>query len=162
MNKVHGDMGEAFVATLLRGRGYSVREIGGNYPVIDLEVEGAQRFRVSVKTSMSKRHVRLGREASVQQLRDTDFLFALMPKAGDAGLNLDAGAYDLLIVPGAVAREDALHVHRTYFETPTRSGGERKDTAGIIVKEYSGRPPQKEAWARWLRFNNGWSALPAA
>lgn len=119
MSKVHGDMGEAFVANLLRARGYMVREIGGNFPVIDLEVEGARPFRVSVKTSMSKRHIRLGREASVAQLRDTDFLFALMPRTGDAGLDLGTGAYDLLIVPGAVAREDALHVHRTYFETPT-------------------------------------------
>lgn len=31
-----------------------------------------------------------------------------------------------------------------------------------MVKEYSGRLPQKEAWSRWLKFNNGWDALPAA
>ncbi|QLQ12144.1 MAG: hypothetical protein HZY74_01035 [Brevundimonas sp.] len=39
MSKDIGDAGEALVASLLRKRGYRVREIGGNYPVIDLEVE---------------------------------------------------------------------------------------------------------------------------
>jgi len=160
MSKIHGDMGEAFVANLLRMRGYSVREVGGNYPVIDLEVEGARPFRVSVKTSMSKRHVRLGRESSIAQLRDEDFVFALLPREGNAGLDLRPGAYDLLILPGATARDDALHVHRTYIETPTRSGLERSGTAGVMVKDYSSRPPQKAAWGRWLTFNHGWDALP--
>lgn len=162
LNKVLGDQGEAFAARLLRARGYKVREIGGNYPVIDLEVSGSEDFRVSVKTSRSKRHVRLGSESSVSQLLDTDFVFAFMPKAADHELELEDGQYDLWIVPGAIARKDALWVHRTYLEESSAAGKARSGTAGILVKSYSRRPPQREVWGRWECYLEKWSGLPPA
>lgn len=162
MSKDIGDAGEALVASLLRKRGYRVREIGGNYPVIDLEVEGSRPFRVSVKTSASKRHVRMGREASVAQLRNDDFVFAILPSPGGSTINLETGDFDLLILPGDMARTDALHVHRTYLAEPGRNGQARSPTAGIMVKEYSHRPPQVEAWARWKEQKDRWDALPPA
>jgi len=160
MSKAVGDEGEAFVAELLRGRGYTVHHIGGNYPVIDLEVQASRPFRVSVKTSLSRRHVRMGREASVVQLRQDDYVFALMPIAGSMMTVLQSGGYDLLIIPGDVAREDALHVHRGYLANPSRSGQPRTGGAGVMVKEYSGRPQQRQVWERWLDFREAWSRLP--
>ena len=161
MNKRIGDEGEAFAAELLRLRGYRVREIGGNYPVIDLEVEGSSCFRVSVKTSASKRHVRMGREASVGQLRGDDFIFAFMPQLNASFIDLSAGKYDLLIIPGAMARQDALWVHKTYLANSSSSGGTLSGSAGVMVKSYSKRIQQREVWERWIRCLDNWSALPA-
>jgi len=161
MSKILGDQGEVFVADLLTAKGYSVRHIGGNYPVIDLEVEAVRPFRVSVKTSQSKRHVRMGTEKSVLQLRDDDFVFALMPISNSAPFRLVSGGYELLIVPGTRARIDALHIHRSWLAQASRSGAPRSPSAGVIVKEYSGRAEQREVWARWRRFEENWQALPS-
>ena len=161
MNKTAGDEGEAFVAQLLRARGYTVRHIGGNYPVIDLEVDASRPFRVSVKNSLSRRHVRMGREASILQLRDDDYMFALMPMADSAMIVLQpSGGYDLLIIPGHVAREDALYVHRSYLAGPSRSGQPRTGSAGVMIKEYSSRSQQRQVWERWLHYREAWDQLP--
>lgn len=162
MSKALGDAGELFVVELLRARGYAVAHIGGNYPVIDLEVDATRPFRVSVKTSQSKRHVRMGTEASISQLRDDDFLFALLPTSKTSVLRLAPGGYDLFIIPGLTARTDALHVHHTYLAEPGRSGSARSASAGVMVKEYSSRLPQREAWGRWVQFRESWSLLPAS
>lgn len=158
MNKALGDLGEAAVANLLRARGYAVQEIGGNFPVIDLVVSGAADFRVSVKTSALRQHVRMGRETSVTQLLDTDFVFAVMPRGG-ASLDLADGVYSLLIIPGLVARTDAIRIHHAYLEAPSRDGGERTGSAGIIVKGYASR--HAEVWKRWAAYEGRWDLLPA-
>lgn len=161
MNKPLGDQGEATAARLLRERGYSVREIGGNFPVIDLIVTGESEFRVSVKTSASKQHVRMGRESSVARLLDQDFVFAFMP-ATALPLDLSSGIFRLFILPGRTARCDALHVHQTYLATRSRDGEDRTGVSGIIVKGYSRRPAQAETWKRWQFFENRWDLLPKA
>ena len=155
-----GEAGEAEVARVLRSRGYTVREIGGNYPVIDLEVDASRDFRISVKTSASKRHVRLGSTASISQLRDSDFVFAIMPQVGGEALSPELKDYDLWIIPGGVARADALWVHETYLALPSRTGAERSGSAGVLVKSYSSRPSQREVWERWARYAGAWSVLP--
>jgi hypothetical protein len=161
MNKVVGDAGEARVAALLRGRGYDVTEIGGNFPTIDLVVHGSSNFRVSVKTSASKRHVRLGTPKSVSALLDSDFVFAFMPKIGDPTIDLDGGRYDIWIVPGSIARADALWVHQTYLDVRVGEASSSSGNAGILVKSYSRRGPQVETWRRWEGYLDRWDVLPA-
>jgi hypothetical protein len=162
VNTVVGNDGEAFVAALLRSRGYDVLEIGGNYPVIDLEVRGHSPFRVSVKTSVTKRHVRMGKETSVSPLLDSDFVFALMPKDGRAFLDLGSDDYDLMILPGEVARSGALEVHGAYLAEPGTDCEPRSGSAGVMVKGYSRRPAQTKVWRSWLNYIDAWSALPLA
>jgi hypothetical protein len=99
----------------------------------------------------------MGREASIQQLRRDDYVFALMPVAGSGMTVLRPGGYDLLVIPGYVAREDALHIHRSYLEGLSRSGQPRTGSAGVMVKEYSSHPNR----SRYGR--DGWTiAMPGA
>lgn len=151
-----GDAGEAVAVRLLEARGYSVQHIGGNFPVIDLMVDASTPFRVSVKTSGSKRHVRMGKETSIAQLRDDDFLFAFMPALGSGSIDFEAGRYELLILPGPVAREGGLYVHRTYLEGRSASG-----SFGVTVKSESRRAPQVETWRRFSAYRDRWELLPA-
>jgi hypothetical protein len=58
---------------------------------------------------------------SVSALLDSDFVFAFMPKIGDPTIDLDGGRYDIWIVPGSIARADALWVHQTYLDGRGRS-----------------------------------------
>ena len=160
MSKELGDWGEATAAQLLTKRGYQVDHLGGNYPVVDLLISGASPFRVSVKTSASKQHVRLGTEKSVSNLRDDDFVMAFLPR-GKEPLDLADAVYRLLILPGNVARDDALCVHRNYLAFSRSDGAGRTGNAGIIVKGYSRRLDQVETWKRWLTFEDRWDLLPA-
>lgn len=159
MNKSVGDQGEAFVAELLRRRGYRVREVGGNFPTVDLFVDHPVEFRVSVKTSASRPHVRLGRETSLARLRDDDFVFAIFPKS-DVPFGLSEGGHRLLIIPGGVARDGGLEVHRAYLAGKSADGEKADGAAGVIVKGYSKKPLQQRVWANWLTYENGWHRLP--
>lgn len=159
MNKLVGDRGEAHVAELLRRRGYRVQEIGGNFPTVDLLVEHPVKFRVSVKTSASRPHVRLGREVSLARLRDEDFVFAIFPRNG-ISFDLSEGCYRLLIIPGRVAREGGLEVHRAYLQNKSKDGGSVDGSAGVIVKGYSKKPLQQAVWTHWLTYEDCWESLP--
>jgi hypothetical protein len=162
MSKIIGDEGEQVVAKLLQDRGYSVRLIGGNYPVIDLEVDAERPFRVSVKTSASKRHVRMGSPNSLAQLRDDDFLIAILPKIGSGFIDLADNEFEVLIIPGDVARDGGLHVHETYLEEQKAKGKVASGSAGVLVKSYSRRLPQLETWAKFELCANRWDLLPSA
>lgn len=156
MVHILGDLGEVFAKHLLEKRGYRVTHLGGNYPVIDLEVRASSDFRVSVKTSRSKRHVRMGRESSISQLGDDDFMFAFMPKVGAEDIDLDGGRYDLLILPGAVAREGGLFVHHAYLAGRASTG-----SFGVTVKGESRRAAQIKVWSEFQDYFDRWDLLPA-
>ena len=162
MNKRIGDAGEILAAKLLRDKGYNVEMIGGNYPVIDLIVRGQNEFRVSVKTSNMKHHVRLGRDTSLDQLRDDDFVFAFLPIEPDQEIGFSDGEYRVLIIPGKMVREDALAVHHAYLGSKSKSGVTRTGSAGVMVKGYSRKPIHMETWAKWMKFEARWELLPAA
>ncbi|WP_421791056.1 hypothetical protein [Hyphobacterium sp.] len=147
---------------LLVSRGYRVALIGGNYPVIDLIATGREEFRVSVKTSRTKHHVRLGRDTSVEQLQDNDFVFAFLPAEPNTEIGFEVPHYRLLTIPGGIARNDALAIHREYLNGKTPSGDKRKNTAGVMVKGYSRKPIHVTTWARWLNYEDCWDLLPAA
>ena len=162
MNKRIGDAGEILAAKLLRDKGYAVELIGGNYPVVDLIVHGQSDFRVSVKTSNKKHHVRLGRDTSLEQIRDDDFVFAFLPIEPDQEIGFSGGEYRLLIMPGQMVREDALAVHHAYLASKSTSGVSRTGSAGVMVKGYSNKPIHVQTWVKWMAFEDRWELLPAA
>lgn len=161
MNKRIGDAGEILAAKLLQDKGYTVDLIGGNYPVIDLVVRGKSEFRMSVKTSNKKHHVRLGRDTSLEQLRDDDFVFAFLPVEPDQEIGFFDGEYRLLIMPGKMVREDALAVHHAYLASKSNTGVSRTGSAGVIVKGYSKKPIHQTTWAKWMTYEGRWDVLPA-
>jgi hypothetical protein len=155
-NKELGDRGEAFAAELLAARGYTVTMLPTNFPTYDLEVSrGATTFLVSVKASRDREHVRLGTRASVERLEEGNFVMALLPKT-KAKIFLADDGYRLLVIPAKVAREDALHVHDTYCAMKGHDKG-----YSIMVKGYSRRQQQREVWARWKQYEDGWDFLPS-
>lgn len=62
----------------------------------------------------------------------------------------------------AAQSEHSTHVHHSYLALQASSGGNHSGSAGIMVKGYSRRPDQVEAWKRWLTFEERWDLLPAS
>ena len=161
MSKLIGDAGEVLAADLLGQRGYQVELIGGNYPVVDLIVRGKPEFRVSVKTSRTKYHVRLGRDTSLAQLRDNDFVFALLPTVPNGEIGFAPGKFRTLILPGRMVREDGLAIHNAYLQGKLKNGGTPSGSAGVMVKGYSRKPIHQQTWSKWMTFEDRWDLLPS-
>jgi len=164
MNRKLGKEGQEFAREILQKRGYRVMECSPSYKAVNLEVEGCDKsFRISVKTSRTRRHVRLGQVSSVECLRDDDFVFAFMPLEDGIEILFRDGEYDLWIIPGKKAREDGLRVHDSWMSEPKRDGTLRSTTFGVTVKGYSQRSIQKQVWDKWrLNFHQAWHLLPPA
>ena len=157
-----GDAGEDAALRLLHERGYvGARKLPLNTPVVDIEVPGLQPFCVSVKAARVRQHVRLGSYRSVQQLGAADFLFAFLP-AGRGPISFEPGGYQLLILPGEVAREDAYAVTDSYHGERGKLDWQDSYNFPMFVKGYSRRPIQAETWARWLGYRDRWNLLPPA
>lgn len=152
-----GDAAEAFAKKLLEARGYAASMLPTNSPTYDLEVAGNCRFYVSVKASRSRQHVRLGSLSTVQRLQEGSFVFAFMPIPGRGELMIPDGPYRLLIVPGAVARDDSIALHHSYHAA---RGTDPITGYSLIVKGYSRRQHQRDVWARWAAYEDAWSLLP--
>lgn len=156
-----GFRGEQFVRNLLEHHGYAVEMMPPGFKTVDLVAKGADRsFRVSVKTSNKRRHVRMGPEPSICELLDSDFLFALMPKRDKEELRFSADGYDLFIIPGRDAREDGLRVHHSWLSQPKRDGTPRSGSFGVTVKGYSRSEVQRDVWGKWEAFCEAWHLLP--
>ena len=157
-----GDAGEDAALRLLHEHGYAeARKLRLNTPVVDIEVAGRSPFRVSVKAARDRQHVRLGSYRSVRQLGPSDFLFAFLP-TGQASISFEPGGYNLLILPGEVAREDAFAGTDSYHAEQGRSDWQDSYNFSMLVKGYSRRPIQAATWARWLGYRERWDLLPPA
>ena len=157
-----GDAGENAALRLLHEHGYTgARKLRLNTPVVDIEVPGTHPFRVSVKAARDRQHVRLGSYRSVRQLGPSDFLFAFLP-IGRAPISFEAGGYNLLILPGEVARDDAFAVTDSYHAERGRSDWQDSYNFSMLVKGYSRRSIQAATWARWLGYGERWDLLPPA
>ncbi|MCA9232511.1 MAG: hypothetical protein KDA57_17815 [Planctomycetales bacterium] len=152
-----GDEAEVYAARLLSERGYSPSLLPTNYPTFDIEVNGRVSFNVSVKASAEKQHVRLGARRSAKGLTAGSFVFAFMPVPGSKVLTLKKGGYRLLIVPGDIARDDAIALADSYA---IHRGIEGEYGYSLMVKGYSKRPHQVEVWARWAKYEEAWGQLP--
>lgn len=152
-----GDAGELFAKQLLETKGYEVvllEDIRRNAPTYDLEVSrGGSNFKVSVKTSRSKQHVRMGQRRSVLRLTEGNFLFAFLPVDGHE-IEFEEGKYRLWIIPAVVAKDDGLRVHDKYWDD--RDGD--KDKFSVMVKGYGNH--HREIWGRWRSYEEAWNLLP--
>ena len=155
-----GEAGEHLALTYLLNRGYAARHIGGNNPIFDIAVDGSKPFRVSVKTSGSRLHVRLGQLHMLRQMRDDDIVVALLPTCDNQPLDLRAGRHLVLVAPGKIAREDGLAVSEAWLAGTTRDGRPRSPSAGAMLKFYKKSGLHPGIWRRWQAYNNNWSVLP--
>lgn len=159
-----GNLAEAVAQDLLLRQGYAVRNLNQrrhNAPVVDLEVEGAGApFFVSVKSCWTpNRQLRLGSPASLAKLPDDAFVMAFLPLAKGDALNLATGCHTLWIIPGAVARDEALAAHWHYASHNPGSAGH-----SVMVKDKQDRTPATRSGAvfrRWAAaYDAAWHLLP--
>lgn len=150
-----GDHGEDFTSDLLLSRGFSVQKLPVNAPTYDLVVtRGQTSFRVSVKVSRQKQHVRLGARKSVQGLEAGNFLFAYVPAPGGEIRSLGESAFTLLILPAELVREGSLAIHDKYWHDRQRD----PSIFSVMVKGYDrhGGP----TWTAWQAYREAWHLLP--
>ena len=135
-----GQLAEELAKQLLLERGFAaidLNECRRNYPTYDLLADKDGRTtRVSVKSARAARILRLGTATSVSRIDDDSVIMAFIPSAKGVEIDLRPGGYDLLIIPGGVAREDALAVHRHYVKTHPGSANH-----SIMVKDKIDRNP---------------------
>jgi hypothetical protein len=151
-----GKHGEEFTAQLLEAQGYGVEFLSRNSPTYDLKVSiGTESFLISVKVSRTKQHVRLGQRKSVLGLTNKNFVFAYAPRNVGEIQNLNLSPYQLLIIPGEVARIDSLQIHDAYWAERSKD----PNIFSVIVKAYDryGRP----AWQNWQKYDSAFNLLPS-
>lgn len=154
-SKQLGDLGENLVRDLLISRGYEATLLPKNYPTYDVRVLGQKEFLVSVKVARDRQHLRLGSRRSVARLEAGNFLFALLPRDGDRVVDLDTGAYKLLILPAGEVRDHALRVHDEYWSSRGVDDG-----YSVMVKAYDQQ--HEDLWVRWSACADAWQQLPDA
>ena len=160
-----GDMGEAEALRLLTARGYTGYNLNDrrrNTWTYDLEINSARgKILISVKTARARRDVSLGRPRSLERLADDAFLMILMPAAKKQEIQISPGGYHLLIVPGHVARDEALSMHYDYWGDEITKAAENT----VRVKDEVNRPGSRSragvVFASWnQRFLDAWHLLP--
>ncbi len=160
-----GDAGEAEALRLLQERGYTGFNLNEKQPnawTYDLEISTLRgRVKISVKTARAKRDISLGTPRSLERLADEAFVMILMPTAKKHEIQIHPGGYHLLIVPGQVARDEALAMHRDYWgEELTKAA---KNT--VRIKDEVNRPGSRsragQVFARWnATYRDAWHLLP--
>ena len=149
-----GDVGENLVLALLRARGYTGSLLPRNYPTYDIKVAMPDwEFSVSVKTSRTRQHVRLGTRDSVERLSAGNFVFALLRAGGDQ-IAFSENHYKLLILPAEMVKRDSLTIHDTYW-----AERESDREYSVMVKGYDSS--HKQTWARWNEYSDAWHQMPS-
>ncbi|MGY3436778.1 MULTISPECIES: hypothetical protein [unclassified Marinovum] len=160
-----GDMGEAEALSLLQGRGYKCENLNDkrrNAWTYDLEIGTARgKFLVSVKTARAKRDISLGRPLSLKRLENDAFMMILMPSGKNQETRFEPGGYHLLILPGQVARDEALSSHYHYWGNDS----EKAENNTVRIKDKLDRPGGRsnsgEVFSSWNdRFRDAWHLLP--
>jgi hypothetical protein len=160
-----GEKGEAEALRLLKERGYVGRNLNeerSNHPTYDLEIDTVSgKVRISVKSARARRDIALGVPRSFARLADDAFLMILMPVDKRQEIHFDRFGYHLLILPGGVAKSEALEMHYEYWRCDTAAA--EKNT--VRVKDEVNRPGSRsragEVFASWnRRFRDAWHLLP--
>lgn len=135
-----GDKGEAEAKKLLVDRGYecwNLNEFRPNYRTYDLKIGTANgKILVSVKTARAKRDVSLGKPESLKQLADDAFMMILFPSTKKQEIRFEGGGYHLLIVPGHIARDEALSSHYHYWGSEI----DKAEKNTVRIKDKTDRP----------------------
>ena len=157
-----GDRAEAFAETLLVSRGFHVVNLNKpkrNHQLFDLAAsKDGRSVRVSVKSDRRLRQVSLGPPSTLAQLPDDVVVMAFLPIRKGVEIRFESGDFELLIIPGAVARNEGLAVHKHYVATHPGSADHR-----VMVKDKIDRNPgtiSGAAFKSWYdRFLNAWHVI---
>ena len=154
-----GRQAENLAADLLRQRGFSVRNLNEgrfNYRLYDLvAVKNGNEILVSVKCARAKRELRLGPPERLREMIDDCVVMAFLPAEKGKEIEFSAGGYELLIIPGRIARNQGLAVHDHYIATHPGSVGH-----SVMVKDKVDRNERTRSGAvfkSWRKhFVNKW------
>lgn len=133
-----------------------------NSATIDLEVKGEKAlFHISVKFCWTPiRQLPLGTPSSLALLPDTGFVMAFLPRAKGQDFDLSEGRHPLWIIPGAIARDEALAAHWHYAAHSPGSAGH-----SVMVKDKVDRTAATRSGSvcrRWAeKYDSAWHLLPA-
>jgi hypothetical protein len=159
-----GRQAEDLAADLLRQRGFVVRNLNEerfNHPLYDLvAVKNGNEMLVSVKCARAKRELRVGSSQMLREMRDDCMVMAFLPVSKSKEIEFSPGGYEVLIIPGQVAREEGLAVHNHYIATHPGSVGH-----SVMVKDKIDRNERTRSGAMFKswheRFLNAWSTFDA-
>ena len=154
-----GREAEDLAALLLREHGFEVVNLNDrqpNYPLYDLAAtRNGREIEVSVKCARAKRELRLGSPNQLVKLSDNCVVMALIPASKGVEISLNPGGYELLIIPGQTARDEALEAHNHYASSHPGSANH-----SVMVKDKIDRSPTTRSGAvfsSWHeRFLNAW------
>jgi hypothetical protein len=159
-----GKQAETLAASLLIQRGFSVRNLNEerpNNPLYDLNAtKNGNEILVSVKCARAKRQLRVGSPQMLTKMRDDCVVMAFLPAEQDKEIEFCPGGYELLIVPGQVARDEALAAYYHYIATHPGSVGH-----AVMVKDKIDRNERTRSGAVFKcwheRFLNAWDIFDA-
>jgi hypothetical protein len=159
-----GEQAETLAASLLRGRGFTVcnlNEERRNDELYDLRaVKKGNEILVSVKCARAKRELRLGSPRMLRKIRDDCVVMAFLPTEKDKEIEFSSGGYEVLVIPGRIARVGALAAHDHYAETHPGSADH-----SVMVKDKvdrNGRTRSGAVFKSWHeRFLNAWDTFDA-
>jgi hypothetical protein len=159
-----GEQAETLAADLLRQRGFAVRNLNEerfHYPLYDLvAVKNGNEILVSVKCARAKRELRVGSPQMLRKMRDDCVVMAFLSVSKSKEIEFSPGGYEVLIIPGRVAREEGLAVHDHYIATRPGSADH-----SVMVKDKIDRNERTRSGAvfkSWHeRFLNTWSTFDA-
>lgn len=151
-----------FAAGLLETRGYKVTNLNvarNNFPLYDLRAaRDGRELLISVKCARAKRELRLGPPHRLRQLADDAVVLALLPISKGRDIVFEPGGYELWVIPGNVARDEALAAHEHYAQSHPGSADH-----SVMVKDKVDRNPGTRSgavFASWrLRFRDAWHLL---
>ena len=146
-----GRQAETLAESLLRERGFKVRNLNeerSNNPLYDLiAVKNRNEIAISVKCARANRQLRVGSPRMLKQMRDDCVVMAFLPTEKGREIEFCPGGYDLLIIPGRIARDEGLELHKHYVKTHPGSADH-----SVMVKDKvdrSERTRSGEVFKRW-------------
>ena len=159
-----GRQAETLAESLLLQRGFAVRNLNeerSNNRLYDLvAVKNRNEIVVSVKCARANRQLRLRRPRILDQMRDDCVVMAFLPTERGKEIEFSSGGYEVLIIPGRIARDEALAAHKHYVATHPGSADH-----SVMVKDKVDRNEHTRSGAvfkSWHeRFLNAWDTFDA-
>jgi hypothetical protein len=155
-----GHLGEKLAEGLMRELGWQVFNLNEthrrNHPVTDLVAyKNGRKVDISVKCSRT-RDIHLGKPESLEKLPDAAFVIVIMSPSRNEEISFKTGRYEVWLVPGKKAREEALEVHRHYW-------GYLEPKYAVMLKDKNDTSPRTrsgEFFRSWCRrYKDAWHLL---
>jgi hypothetical protein len=159
-----GRNAEDFAAFLLKQRGFDVSNLNDeqtNYPLYDLAAsKGAEKVKISVKCARATRNICLGKSHILERLDDDCVVMAFLPVSKHEEIKFEPGGYELFVIPGRIAREEALAAHRHYVASYPLCANHR-----VMIRDKIDRTEGTRSGALFKswheRFLDAWDTIDA-